>query len=371
MRDKSADTRGSGFFTRPEDGTALAPAQVLALRERLLGWYRRDKRDLPWRRTRDPYAIWVSEVMLQQTRVETVIPYYARFLERFPTVRRLAEAPEGDVLAMWSGLGYYRRARLLHRGAKAVGDALPETRALLLDVPGIGPYTAGAVASIAFGESVGLVDGNVARVLARILALKDDMRKPAGIKRVQVIADALVDPKDPGAFNQSLMELGATICIPKTPRCEACPVQKECRGKALGIERELPVMSAKKAPIAKKWLALVATQGESVLLARRTPDRVFGSLWEPPTLEGGTKKELLAPFTLGPAKRAGSIEHVLTHRHLTVDVLRAELRGPVPKRPPEGYDAIQMAVLGADLGISTFARKILAAGGIPWHRSQS
>jgi A/G-specific adenine glycosylase len=201
---------------RAEDAAAAGAAQVAVLQDRLLEWYAACRRDLPWRRTRDPYAIWVSEVMLQQTRVETVIPRYERFLSRFPTVLALAEAPADDVLAAWSGLGYYRRARLLHEGARelvrgSVRGEMPSRRDDLLQVRGIGRYTAGAIASIAFSEPVGLVDGNVARVLARLFAIDDDMRRSAGVRRAQALADAIVARRDPSAWNQALMELGATV----------------------------------------------------------------------------------------------------------------------------------------------------------------
>jgi len=216
----------------------------------LLRWYRAHRRDLPWRRTRDPYAIWVSEVMLQQTRVETVVPYYERFLRAFPTPAALAEADASQVLAMWSGLGYYRRARLLHQGARAVaGRPMPTSARELLTVPGIGRYTAGAIASIAHGEVAPLVDGNVARVIARLFALREDVSHGAGRERVwSLAAELLAEPDasaDPGAFNQSLMELGARICVPREPRCSACPLQSYLPANSVLHERSaasLPVL---------------------------------------------------------------------------------------------------------------------------------
>lgn len=358
---------------------AAAGPQVAHLHERLLGWYESCRRDLPWRRTRDPYAIWVSEIMLQQTRVETVIPYYERFLSRFPDVVALADAAVDDVLALWSGLGYYRRARLLHRGAAAVasaGGVVPESREALLAVPGIGRYTAGAVASIAYGEPVGLVDGNVARVYARLFALEDDMRRPAGLRRVERLADELVAARDPGAWNQALMELGATVCTPRAPRCHACPVSASCRARAEGRAERLPVLTPKAAPVATRVQALVATHGDRVLLARRTPDRPFGGLWEPPSAEGTTKARAALAAGLGVARvrRVGRVEHVLTHRRLTVDVLRGEL-APLPGAlaAPEGYDAVRL-VSAAELpglGVATLARKVLAAAGVLAWRADS
>jgi A/G-specific adenine glycosylase len=358
----------------PQDLPAAArdPVWTAELHARLLGWYHGARRDLPWRRTRDPYAIWVSEVMLQQTRVETVIPYYARFLERFPTPEALAEAPEDDVLAAWSGLGYYRRARLLQRGAASVvarGEGLPSTREALREVPGIGPYTSGAIASIAYGEAVGLVDGNVARVLARLLALGDDMRGP-GMRRAQSVADHLVHRGDPGAWNQALMELGATVCTPRAPACLTCPVAASCAARAQGRQSELPVLSPKPPPRALRVQAVVATKGAAVLLARRAGDGLFGGLWEPPCRDGGedARDALLAGLALrGELTSAGTVVHVLSHRRLAVDVTHVTLaRAPraAPARPAwEAYDAARL-VAPADmdrLGISTLARKVLDA----------
>lgn len=342
------------------------------LQETLLGWYEACRRDLPWRRTRDPYAIWVSEIMLQQTRVDTVIPYYERFLTKFPTALALAEAPPDDVLAAWSGLGYYRRARLLLEGARVVaasGGVVPGDREGLLAVPGIGRYTAGAIASIAFGEAVGLVDGNVARVLARLFAIDDDMRK-RGMRTAERVADAIVARRDPGAWNQALMELGATVCTPRSPACERCPLASVCRARAEGRVSELPVLSEKKAPLARRVQAIVARRASDggILLARRRPDRTFGGLWEPPSIEGPPKlrAQLQAWMPVGRLTRVGSIEHVLSHRKLTVDVLRADLTGtPHVSDVPDdaGYDAVRVATEAAieELGFSTLARKILVA----------
>lgn len=360
------------LLTEPQHEVVVAPAQVAYLQESLLAWYEACRRDLPWRRTRDPYAIWVSEIMLQQTRVETVIPYYERFLAKFPTALALAEAPPDEVLAAWSGLGYYRRARLLLEGARVVaakGGAVPGDREGLLGVPGIGRYTAGAIASIAFGQAVGLVDGNVARVLARLFAIDDDMRK-RGMRIAEKLADAIVARRDPGAWNQALMELGATVCTPRSPSCETCPLAKACRARAEGRVAELPVLSAKAPPVARRVQAIVATRhGDgAVLLARRRPDRTFGGLWEPPSIEGPARSRasLTAWMPIGKATLAGSIEHVLSHRKLTIDVLRAELQGPLAMSavPADaGYDDVRVVVPEAiaELGFSTLARKVMTA----------
>jgi A/G-specific adenine glycosylase len=360
------------LLTKRQDALALPPAQVAYLQETLLSWYEACRRDLPWRRTRDPYAIWVSEIMLQQTRVETVIPYYERFLSRFPTALALAEAPPDEVLAAWSGLGYYRRARLLLDGARVVaanGGVVPGDREGLLGVPGIGRYTAGAIASIAFGQAVGLVDGNVARVLARLFAIDEDMRK-RGMRIAETVADAIVAKRDPGAWNQALMELGATVCTPRSPSCGKCPLASKCRALAEGRVAELPVLSEKKAPVARRVQAIVATRAAdgAILLARRRPDRTFGGLWEPPTIEGPPKlrAQLAAWLPIGKVRKVGAVEHVLSHRKLAVDVLRADLLGKLDIGDvPEdaGYDDVRVVALEAieSLGFSTLARKILTA----------
>jgi A/G-specific adenine glycosylase len=330
---------------------------VATLQRKLLGWYAAFRRDLPWRRTRDPWAIWVSEIMLQQTRVETVIPYFERFLKRFPTPRALAEAPEDQVLAAWSGLGYYRRARMLHAGAKSVGFAeIPNQREGLLELPGIGRYTAGAIASIAFGRAVGLVDGNVARVLARVFAIEEDMKK-AGMKKAEALADRIVPADAPGEWNQALMELGATICTPRNPACDRCPVASECRALAEGKVERLPVLGEKTKPKPQKLRALVARKRDQVLLLRRRSEGLFGGLWEPPMLE----PDGFARFTAGTElAKVGRVVHVLSHRKLTIDVFTSVL-AKVPKELPEPYEAAGLFDSPAleELGISTLSRKVL------------
>src|SRR5437764_5197103 len=210
-------------------------AQPRKFRGNLLSWYREHQRPLPWRRTRDPYRIWISEIMLQQTRVAAVLEHYKRFLKKFPSLRQLAAADEAEVLTVWSGLGYYRRARMLHRAAKLVVSEpysrIPGTAAQLLTLPGIGRYTANAIASIAFGEPVAVVDGNVTRVLERILG-----RIIVGAEAWSA-AQKLLDPAQPGDFNQAMMELGATVCVPSIPLCSACPVKALCASRGLKWER--------------------------------------------------------------------------------------------------------------------------------------
>src|SRR3954471_12896416 len=201
---------------------------------KLLAWFAKERRDLPWREEpRDPYRVWISEVMLQQTRVEVVVPYYLRFVKRFPTLRALAQAPLDDVLALWSGLGYYTRARNLHKAAQACRTTLPRTSAALRELPGFGPYTAAAVASLAFGEDVPLVDGNVYRVLARVYRL--ERREDAWAKAAEILPKGRA-----GAFNEALMELGATVCTPRVPKCTKCPLRAECLARGQNPEQYPP-----------------------------------------------------------------------------------------------------------------------------------
>jgi A/G-specific adenine glycosylase len=338
------------------------------------GWYARARRDLPWRRTRDPYAIWVSEIMLQQTRVATVIPYWQRWMTRFPTVTALAAAPLDDVLAAWAGLGYYSRARNLHRGAADVvarhAGALPATVAALRDVPGVGPYTAGAIASIAFGARAPLVDGNVARVLARVFAVGADVKSTAGQKTLWSLAgrvmDALPDGAAPGDLNQGLMELGATVCAPASPACLVCPLREPCRARATGRQDELPVLPPRKRDDALPLIARTAlwiVDGDRVLLARRRPDGLFGGLWELPAADTAAA----AAAAIGAALVAtGAVvmthRQVLSHRRLETRVVPARV-GPLAGHEESGYDAVSWhpVRVAPGLGLAAATAAILAA----------
>jgi A/G-specific adenine glycosylase len=312
------------------------------LRRKLLAWYRKNRRDLPWRRTSDPYAIWISEAMLQQTRVETVIPYWERFLALFPDVEALATADADEVLGAWAGLGYYSRARNLQKAAQAVverfGGELPDTAEGLEELPGIGRYTAGAVASIAFDRPEPVVDGNVERVLARVLDVREDVKKPAVKQRFWEAAGELARGPHPGDLNQALMELGATICVPKAPRCMACPVIAECAARAAGDPESLPVKSRKKPPKRVEASAGLLLRRGRALAVRRPPEGLLGGLWE---LPGGDLEEKEDPesgllrnlaertgLRVAAAEPLGSVEHVFTHRRLRLHVFRCE--------PPEG-----------------------------------
>ena len=252
------------------------------LRRTILAWYGRSKRDLPWRRTRDPYAIWVSEIMLQQTRVGTVAPFYERFLRRFPDVRALARAREPAVLAAWSGLGYYRRARNLHAAARAIvksGGGFPRTYETLLELPGIGGYTAAAIASIAFGEARAAVDGNVIRVLARLRGFTGRRDSPALRARVANLAEAMARGPGPGDWTQALMELGAVICLPRDPLCDRCPAARSCVARKSGNPTRYPEALPLKTPKAERRLLLLASAGERILVV---PDEAEPTTWSLP-----------------------------------------------------------------------------------------
>lgn len=259
----------------------------------LLEWYRRVRRDLPWRRSRDPYRIWISEIMLQQTRVETVIPYYNRFMELFPTVDKLADAPEEQVLKAWEGLGYYSRARNLQTAAREIverhGGMMPDTPEGVRGLRGIGPYTAGAVLSIAFNKPEPAVDGNVMRVLSRYFELEEDIAKPSTRIGIEKLAKSLIPEGTAGDFNQALMELGATVCTPKAAHCLPCPVMEFCGARLAGRVEELPVKAKAKPPRPeRRAVALIEGTGENagrILVRQRPEGGLLARLWELPHVQ--------------------------------------------------------------------------------------
>jgi len=254
------------------------------LRRKLAKWYGSARRDLPWRRTRDPYAITVSELMLQQTQVVTVIPYYERWLKVFPTWKALAVAKEHDVLKAWEGLGYYRRARNLHALAKAMAEAgvMPQTEEGLLALPGIGPYTAAAVGSIAFGLPLAVLDGNVMRVLARILALRDDISQPQTRAKLQAVADEFLDRGDPSTHNQAMMELGATVCLPRKPMCLICPLRDDCKGR--DHAEEFPVKS-REAQVKRSEVVALIAWGKTFYCEEVPAGKPWHGLWRFPDFD--------------------------------------------------------------------------------------
>lgn len=306
------------------------------LRDALLAWFAATRRDLPWRRSRDPYRVWLSETMLQQTRVEAVVPYFERFTARFPTVADLAAAPVEDVLAAWSGLGYYRRARSLHAAARAVVERhdghFPSARADLLELPGIGPYTAGAIASIAFDAAEPLVDGNVARVLARLFLLDMPQESSAFRGDSWRIAGELLaglGGRSPGDWNQALMELGALVCTPRAPRCLVCPVRAHCRASSEGRVDELPVPKKRPATIEVELHVALVRDGARVLVTERPSTGRMAGLWELPTIEpagearlatGAWPRDTRGSSRLAIQDELGAVAHSITRHKIRARV---------------------------------------------------
>ncbi len=295
--------------------SAPPSARWTRLRAKLLEWYLKNRRDLPWRRTRDPYAIWISEIMLQQTRVETVLPYYERFLARFPDVRSLARAPEADVLALWSGLGYYSRARNLKEAASILAresaGVIPQDAPSLRRLPGIGTYTAAAIASVAFGRPAAAVDGNVVRVLSRIEGLRGRRGSPRLHREVSRVAEALASGPRPGDWTQALMELGATICLPRAPLCARCPARTPCLARRSGSPERFPSAASGAPPKPERRVMLLARRNGRVLLV---PD---------PRAPGGTLSLPSARISRDGRQAARSLARRLGHA--------GELRGPISR----------------------------------------
>ncbi|MCA9250497.1 MAG: A/G-specific adenine glycosylase [Phycisphaerales bacterium] len=322
------------------------PVDIPRLRRRLLSWYDRHRRELPWRSDNpDPYAVWLSEMMLQQTQTSTVAPYYAAFLKTYPNVNALAAAPREDVLAMWAGLGYYRRAHLLHDAAKVVADELggrfPETVEGLMALPGVGRYSAGAIASIAFDVSAPILDGNVKRVLARVFAIRDLQSDAKTIAKLWQISGEVIPRKRCGDFNQALMDLGATVCTPKMPTCDTCPLNRICIARQRDLVDKIPPVRKRLKPTRMDLSAFVIESGEYVLLHRRSDSGLWAGMWELPNAEANGERidavcEAVLPAsvckTLSRPVKARAVQHQLTHRTVRFNVYRATCRkSRVPK----------------------------------------
>ena len=338
-----------------------AAPEVLAAR--LLAWYRADHRALPWRLTRDPYRIWVSEVMLQQTRVEAVIPHYETFLRRFPTLTALAEASEEAVLASWAGLGYYRRARMLHAASKRVvsdhGGEWPRSYPQLRALPGIGDYTAAAIASIAFDEPRPALDGNALRVLARMTDERRDIRSAATQSALKDMARHLMDEVPDGLrgdFTQALIELGAVVCVPRAPRCEQCPWSEACSGLAAGSAPRLPVKIARNVPRRLDLSVALVTCDQRVLLRQRPLEvSIMPGFWELPTVTGDVAAlGSLTCVDQVDRDELGSFAHAITNTNYTVRVFLAESGSALE----EGEHWICVDEL-SDLPLSTISRKAM------------
>jgi A/G-specific adenine glycosylase len=322
----------------------LSSNQIPKFQKKLLNWFRQFKRDLPWRRTHDPYRIWVSEIMLQQTRVTAAIPYYERFLTHFSTIQFLAEAPQEEVLRLWSGLGYYSRARNLQKAAQQIvakhGGQFPENAVDVIELPGIGSYTAAAILSIAFGQRRAVLDGNVARVLARLGAVRGDLRETRRWRELQKSADTYLASTNPGDWNQAMMELGATVCTPKSPQCLLCPVAEFCKGRMLGIAETLPEKRVKRAAVkiilatavlcdAKNRTILLPPPGKS---KKKTDDDIsslVSHMWHFPmiSVNKNPAAELVSFLTTNVGLRGKwkqeltevrKVRHTVTYREITI-----------------------------------------------------
>jgi A/G-specific adenine glycosylase len=362
----------------------LEGRELALFRKRLLAWFRQFQRDLPWRRTRDPYCVWVSEIMLQQTRVAAVIPYYERFLERFPNLQALAAAPGEEVLRLWSGLGYYSRARNLQKAAQRVvaehGGEFPSRLEGVLELPGIGNYTAAAILSIAFEENHAVLDGNVARVLARLEAVRGDLRASVRWQELQKSADAYLDTKAPGDWNQAMMELGATLCAPKSPQCLLCPVAQFCEGRKLGIAELLPEKRKKRETVEIHLAAAIFSDrnGQTLLLpppeGRSTEPladyvpTLVSNLWHFPTIpvNGDPVTKLRGHLRKLQIQRqsgglhfvpADKVCHSVTYRAITVEPFRISV-----KRLPriKGAEKVPLREVTV-LPVSNLTRKVARA----------
>lgn len=370
---------------RPDGREATPPP--LAVAGPLLTWYDRARRDLPWRRTPAPYRTLVSEFMLQQTVVATVIPHFERFLVRWPDLPALAAATEDQVLAAWSGLGYYARARNLHRAARAVverhGGVLPDDEAALAALPGIGPYTAAAVAAIAFGRQTFALDGNAARVVARLAGVTDPIDRPAVRVRLRAIGETWVPRARAGDFAQAVMELGATVCVPRTPDCDACPLGRVCVARSRELVAQIPAKSPRPAKRIVRLAAVRVRLDARVLLVRGRTGLLAGT-WMLPSQEVPVAGAAAAPgeaaqevaraavrasgveVDLGTLRAVGQVRHLFTHRDTTVDVFEVDARtvssreGRASAVPPATETQVWADPRGSsNLALSTFVRKQL------------
>jgi A/G-specific adenine glycosylase len=323
----------------------LEKIDVQQFQNDLIGWFTNEKRDLPWRRERDPYRIWVSEIMLQQTRVDTVIPYYEKFMEQFPSLDEFANADEEKILKAWEGLGYYSRVRNLQSACKEVqanyGGKVPNTPKEIANLKGVGPYTAGAVLSIAYGVPEPAVDGNVMRVLSRILSIYEDIAKPSTRKIFEDAVRKLISHENPSYFNQALMELGALICTPTSPSCLLCPVREHCTAFESGIQKELPVKSKKtKVKDVQLVSSILTDKNGRILIHKRPETGLLANLWEFPNFE------ILSELKRGQAdfldqlksnfdvdadliENLGSIEHVFSHLKWYIQIYSGKITSDV------------------------------------------
>ncbi|MFI5097395.1 MAG: A/G-specific adenine glycosylase [Candidatus Acidiferrales bacterium] len=371
------------FYAKLIAPMLTGPART-RFRKNLLAWFSQFQRDLPWRRSKDPYRIWLSEIMLQQTRVTAAIPYYERFLERFPNVQALAEAPQEEILRLWSGLGYYSRARNLQKAARQIvalhHGVFPATETEALALPGIGKYTSAAILSIARGQKLAVLDGNVARVLARLLAMRGDLRAGKRWQELQKTAEALLAPNEPGDWNQAMMELGAILCTPKSPQCLLCPVSEFCRARKLGITNTIPEKRKQRATVELRLAAVVLLdpQNRTLLLPPPKPrtgpahnadvGAIVSRMWHFPTIEihrdaaSDLRAHLEGSLLRGhrisaPLERLREVRHSVTYRSITLLPFRLNL-----KKLPQfsGAKVLPLSDLSS-VPISNLTRKIARA----------
>ena len=361
----------------------LPPRQLEPLGRELLAWYRANRRDFPWRRGRDPYRVWLAEIMLQQTRIAAVLPYYERFLARFSDVNTLARARESEVLKFWAGLGYYSRARNLHRAAKTIvsehAGQFPREHDRALALPGIGRYTAAAILSIAYDVPLAALDGNIARVLARLFAIRGDLRAPQNWRRLSATAQRLLPANSAGDWNQALMELGETVCTPRSPKCADCPIARHCKARALGLTCKIPAVRKKRASERVRIAAAVFLDSRGRTLLTKIPgahdSALFSRLWQFPAVavaseNGSAARELAAHlktsfaqmrFHLAPSSLVAlpSTAHTVTYRKIALLPFIARVKNlPIPANA--NMRALALANL-ASLPVSSATRKIARA----------
>ena len=300
------------------------------IQQNLVDWFKENSRDLPWRRDRDPYKVWVSEIMLQQTQVDTVIPYFNRFMHKFPTLDDLAAASEDDVMKAWEGLGYYSRARNLHDAVREVvreyGGTVPDNKADISRLKGIGPYTAGAILSLAYGMPEPAVDGNVMRVVSRLFAIEDDIAKPVTRVKMEQLVRHLIPEHEPGSFNEGLMELGALVCTPRNPACLICPLSSECEGREQGIHEQLPVKKKARRVKAVSLTCGVIVNEDSVLLRRRPDHGLLAGMWEFPNWGVADASEMLPELDVVWEGTSGKVSHTFSHVRWVLNVYTGETR---------------------------------------------
>ncbi|MEW6744006.1 MAG: A/G-specific adenine glycosylase [Planctomycetota bacterium] len=351
------------------------------MQRQLRRWYVQCRRDLPWRATRDPYPIWISEIMLQQTTVATVIPYFERFVHRFPDVEVLAAASLDEVLRLWAGLGYYRRARQLHEAARIIvreqGGVFPSRLESVLALPGIGRYTAGAILSMAYHQRLAAVDGNATRVLARLFAIRGPIRTASVQKTIWETAEALVPASYPGDHNQALMELGASLCLPRHPDCARCPLRRACEALGRGLVESLPERGPRAPSRAVRLVTFVARRDNAVALVRRPAQAIMAGLWETPTVEVPCSGPIDLDFAireiettyglrLSRARLLGETRHGIMNRRIRAMIVEAHCAG---RRGGQaglagGFTLAPLECL-ADYALTALSRKAVGAASLP------